>query len=69
MKSTITLSTLLLLSLSLVAAGPVFRPKVNPLRFGEVETGTVVDLTFEFVNAGDATLVIKSIQPTCGCTT
>lgn len=36
--------------------------------FGEIDTGKVVDLTFKFKNAGDETLIITSINSSCGCT-
>jgi len=36
--------------------------------FGEVDSGEVVDLQFEFTNSGDKILEIKNITSTCGCT-
>ncbi len=37
--------------------------------FGEIEVGTDVSHVYVFVNTGVNTLVIKSVQPSCGCTT
>ncbi len=53
----------------LMAGAPVFKPVVNPVRFGDIESGKVVDVQFEFENAGQMPLIIKNIQSTCGCTT
>jgi len=36
--------------------------------FGKVQEGDVVDYTFNFVNKGDATLDIKDVKTSCGCT-
>jgi len=36
--------------------------------FGEVDSGKVVDLQFEFTNTGSESLEIKNITSTCGCT-
>ncbi|MBN1195829.1 MAG: DUF1573 domain-containing protein [Candidatus Aminicenantes bacterium] len=36
--------------------------------FGEIDSGKVVDLEFEFSNTGNETLEIKNITSTCGCT-
>lgn len=35
---------------------------------GVVSQGVVVDAVFDLVNEGDATLVVKAVRPTCGCT-
>ncbi|HDP94402.1 MAG TPA: DUF1573 domain-containing protein [Candidatus Aminicenantes bacterium] len=36
--------------------------------FGEVDSGKIVDLEFEFTNTGNDILEIKNITSTCGCT-
>lgn len=36
--------------------------------FGSVVQGTKVEHSFEITNTGDAPLLIKAIQPACGCT-
>jgi len=35
---------------------------------GTVSQGVMVDAVFDLVNEGDATLVVKAVRPTCGCT-
>ena len=37
--------------------------------FGKILQGEQVSYTFKFKNVGDATLIITSIEKTCGCTT
>jgi uncharacterized protein YdeI (BOF family) len=37
--------------------------------FGEVSSGKIVDIVFEFENTGDDVLLIKNVIPSCGCTT
>jgi hypothetical protein len=36
--------------------------------FGRIRSGEPVRCTYFFTNTGDATLVINSVQPQCGCT-
>jgi hypothetical protein len=36
--------------------------------FGTIQEGKPVDHVFEFTNIGTDTLIVKQIQPTCGCT-
>jgi len=36
--------------------------------FGDVESGKIVDVVFEFENKGDTDLEIKRINSSCGCT-
>ncbi len=52
-------------------------PKTNPpvmtftqekIQFGDVPQGPQVTGEFEFTNTGKSVLVIKKIQPACGCT-
>jgi hypothetical protein len=35
---------------------------------GTVSQGVVADAVFDLVNEGDATLTVKAVRPTCGCT-
>jgi hypothetical protein len=42
--------------------------KETTIDFGEVESGQVVDINFEFENTGDTILLIKNISTSCGCT-
>jgi hypothetical protein len=42
--------------------------ETTEMDFGEIDMGKVVELTFKFKNAGDETLIIKSINSSCGCT-
>lgn len=52
-------------------------PKTNPpvmtfamekIQFGDVPQGPQVAGEFEFTNTGKSVLIIKKIQPACGCT-
>ena len=36
--------------------------------FGEIEKGIPVSHTFEFINEGDAPLIISRVKTSCGCT-
>lgn len=42
--------------------------KQTTIDIGEAESGKVIDVNFEFENAGDETLLIKDIRASCGCT-
>ena len=37
-------------------------------QFGEIQEGERAKHTFTFTNTGDAPLIIKNVQPSCGCT-
>ena len=55
-----------------VPAGPLaskIRFAETEFDFGRIQNGSVVKHTFVFTNAGDATLEITDVQPSCGCTT
>lgn len=59
-----------LMSLSAVAfAKSAIKFKNTTIDFGEVSSGKIVDIVFEFENAGDDVLLIKNVIPACGCTT
>ncbi len=66
--------TLLLTALAALAAVPAFAqaPKMvvdqMVLDFGTVTQGVTVDATFTLRNQGDATLEVRAVRPTCGCT-
>jgi hypothetical protein len=47
---------------------PVLTFKVEKIQFGDVTQGPQVAGEFEFTNTGKSPLVIKKIQPACGCT-
>lgn len=50
------------------AVQPRMQFKETTIDFGEVESGKVVDIIFEFENSGDSVLIIKNISTSCGCT-
>lgn len=49
--------------------GPVIQFADPNLNFGTAMAGDLVAHEFMFTNAGNATLVISGVYPTCGCTT
>lgn len=51
-----------------IAAKGVIKFQATSLSFGEVKSGEVADLQFEFSNIGDSALIIQNVTPTCGCT-
>lgn len=69
MKKIILLTLIIsLLGFYSLSAAAKIKFKETTKDFGEVESGKVVDLAFEFENSGDALLVIKGINSSCGCT-
>lgn len=50
------------------AEQPRMQFKESTIDFGDVESGKVVDVNFEFENTGDSVLIIKNISTSCGCT-
>ncbi|MCX6555340.1 MAG: DUF1573 domain-containing protein [Candidatus Aminicenantes bacterium] len=68
MKKCILGLSILLASVQMFAK-PVIKFKSMFVDFGEVESGQMVDVNFEFENAGSDLLIIKNIVPSCGCTT
>jgi len=42
--------------------------ETDVFKFGTIKPGAVIEHKFEFTNTGDADLVIKDAQVTCGCT-
>jgi hypothetical protein len=52
-----------------IFANPNIKFKSTTVDFGEVESGKIVDINFEFENTGSDLLIIKNVIPACGCTT
>jgi len=67
MKKRVWISLMLLSTVLL--AKPTIKFKNMTVDFGEMASGKIVNITFEFENTGNETLHIKSITPSCGCTT
>ncbi|NIM17917.1 MAG: DUF1573 domain-containing protein, partial [Candidatus Aminicenantes bacterium] len=42
--------------------------ETTEIDFGELDAGKTVELMFKFKNTGDETLIINSINSSCGCT-
>ena len=51
------------------AAGPVMTFAESKFDFGNIKQGDIVEHVFKFKNTGNAPLVIKQVDVTCGCTT
>jgi hypothetical protein len=49
--------------------GPKIQFATPAYDFGKVKAGEPVKYTFVFTNTGDQVLEVKSVQPSCGCTT
>src|SRR5262249_8930081 len=49
--------------------GPRIQFAATGVDFGKVDSGRVVNYSFVFTNTGDQVLEIKSVRPSCGCTT
>lgn len=47
---------------------PVLEVPSKIIDAGVVSQGVIVDAVFDLVNEGDATLIVKAVRPTCGCT-
>ncbi len=67
MKKFVVFFTVILFALGL-SAEAVFKFKERKIDFGEVNSGKVVKIVFEFENVGDSALEIKNINTSCGCT-
>lgn len=57
----------LIFSVHVPAKGSI-KFKATSLSFGEIDSGQVADLQFEFTNIGDSPLIIQRVHSTCGCT-
>lgn len=60
---------MLFLLAAVLCAKPTIKFKNVTLDFGEVASGKIVDINFEFENTGTDILYIKNVIPSCGCTT
>lgn len=60
---------LIFLLAAVLFAKPAIKFKSTTIDFGEVESGKIVDINFEFENTGSDLLIIKNVIPSCGCTT
>ncbi len=52
----------------LLSPEPVIKFDVLNYDFGTVKQGENLEHVFKFTNSGKSTLVITSVQPSCGCT-
>lgn len=68
MKKLILITIFISLAVFSLNAASKMAFKETTLDFGEIDSGKVVDLNFEFENAGDSVLIIKNISTSCGCT-
>ncbi len=68
MKKSVFVLFILLTALQIVAK-PTIKFKSTTVNFGEVESGQITEINFEFENAGSDLLIIKNIIASCGCTT
>lgn len=59
---------LIFLLAAVLFAKPAIKFKSTTIDFGEVESGKIVDINFEFENTGSDLLIIKNVIPSCGCT-
>jgi hypothetical protein len=70
------MTTLVLVALIMTAGGAIAQDESGPalmvpskiIDAGTVSQGIVVDADFDLVNEGSATLTVKAVRPTCGCT-
>lgn len=65
MKTKLISTTLFLIGLAVSAQE--FKFEKETIDYGKVAEGTNSTKVFEFTNVGDAPLIIKRIQSTCGC--
>ena len=66
MKTYSTLLVILFISFSLNAQE--FKFEKETINYGKIDKGSNGERTFVFTNVGDAPLIIKNIQSSCGCT-
>jgi hypothetical protein len=60
---------LLFLLPAIMFAKATIQFKNTTVNFGEVASGKIVDIIYEFENKGAETLLIRNVIPSCGCTT
>lgn len=68
MKKLLLITLFISLLTVFLAAESQIKFKETTVEFGEIESGQVVDLNFEFENTGDSLLIVKNISASCGCT-
>ncbi len=68
MKKLLIITLFISLLTVFMAAESQIKFKETTVDFGEIDSGQVVDMNFEFENAGDSILIIKNISASCGCT-
>lgn len=68
MKKLYLIITLVIMLSMSAFADAVIKFKQTTVDFGEIDSGKVIDLQFEFENSGDSLLEIKNVRSTCGCT-
>ncbi|UXP31295.1 DUF1573 domain-containing protein [Reichenbachiella agarivorans] len=76
MKKTLLILSILLSSIGVFAqegaeiipSGPHIKFATSSYDFGDITQGDKVNYTFEFVNDGNAPVIISNVQTTCGCT-
>ena len=66
MKALGTLIVILFLSISINAQEFKFEKEI--IDYGKIDKGANGERVFVFTNVGDAPLIIKNIQSSCGCT-
>lgn len=66
MKKTLFTIAILLAAITTNAQEAKFEEET--IDFGEIAKGSNGTRIFEFTNVGDAPLIIKTVQSTCGCT-
>ncbi|MCB0727222.1 MAG: DUF1573 domain-containing protein [Ignavibacteriae bacterium] len=52
----------------LLTSQPEIKFNDSNYNFGDVKEGVELEHIFKFTNDGEGTLVINSVQPSCGCT-
>lgn len=64
-----TVYTLLIIGfISLSASAQEFKFESEIINYGKINKGSNGERTFVFTNIGDAPLIIKNVQSSCGCT-
>lgn len=66
MKSFLTILAFFFISISLNAQE--FKFEKETIDYGKISKGSKGERIFTFTNVGDAPLIIKNIQSSCGCT-
>jgi Protein of unknown function (DUF1573) len=67
MKRFLIITLVAMFTMSLFA-GPKIKFEKTDLDFGVLDAGKTAELVFKFENIGDATLIIKNVSTSCGCT-